>query len=447
MTPEGPEPTVPLETQAASAAEIEALRAEVARLQGRRTGWWRPIVSAILIILLGVLLPLGVVARWVHNEVADTDRYVESIAPLASDPAIQAAVVDKITTEIMDRLQVEAVTDQAIAALADLGLPPLAATSLNALSGPLNSAIHDFVETRVRDIVESDRFQDAWLEANRQAHAQLVAVLTGEGSDVLAVDGNTVAINLGPVIDEVKQRLVESGFDLAGQLPAISLQLTLFQSDDLAKAQSMFRVLKGLNTALPIVLLLLVAGAVLVARSRRTALIAAMLVSAASVLLLGVGLNAFRVVYLDAVPPDVLPTDAAAAFYDNMVWFIRLNIRAILVLTLAVAFIAWVSGSGKNALAVRRGTTGAIDWVRNGGARVGLDTGRFGVFLDTYRMIIRVVVLGGALLLYAMADHPTGGFTIGLLVIAGVILLVTELLARPAAAAADGPPPPAPEPS
>ena len=438
-----PEPTVPLETQttAASAAEIEALRAEVARLQGRRTGWWRPVVSTILIILLGVLLPLGVVARWVHNEVSDTDRYVSSIAPLASDPAIQDAVVDKVTTEIMVRLQVEAVTQQAVDALADLGLPPLAATSLSALSGPLNSAIHDFVETRVRDIVESDRFQDAWLEANRQAHAQLVAVLTGEGTEVLDVSGNTVAINLGPVIDEVKQRLVESGFDLAGQLPAIDLQLTLFESDDLAKAQSMFRVLKGLNTALPIVLLLLIAGAVLVARSRRTALIAAMLVSAASVLLLGVGLNAFRVVYLDAIPPDVLPTAAAAAFYDNMVWFIRLNIRAILVLTLAIAFVAWVSGSGKNALAVRRGTSSGIDWVRSGGTRVGLNTGRFGVFLDTYRMVIRVAVLGGALLLYAMADHPTGGFTLELLAIAAVILLVTELLARPAAAGSEPPPP------
>lgn len=439
----------------ATAAELEALRAEVARLQaegqGRRTGWWRPVVSGVLILLLAVLLPLGVVARWVHNEVADTDRYVESIEPLAQDPAIQDAVVSKVTTEIMTRLQVEAVTQEAVDALAELGLPPLAATSLNALSTPLSNAISGFVEDKVREIVESDRFQTAWLEANRQAHAQLVAVLTGEGSELVDVSDNTVAINLGPVIDEVKLRLVDSGFDLAGQLPAIDLQLTVFQSDDIATAQSAFRVLNGLNTALPIVLLLLVAGAVAVARSRRRALITAMLVSAASMLLLGVALNAFRVVYLDAIPVETLPTDAAAAFYDNMVWFIRLNLRAILVLTLAIAFVAWVSGPGSNALALRRGTSRAIDWGRGGGARVGLDTGRFGVFLDANRTMIRVVVLGLALLLYAMADHPTGEFTITLLLVAAVLLLVIELLARPAADAAepaDGvPPPPAPGPS
>lgn len=445
---ETPEPTVPLETEpppgSASAAEVEALRAEVARLQARRGGWWRPIVSGVLILLLAVLLPLGVVARWVHNEVADTDRYVESVAPLASDPAIQDAVVDRITTELMTRLQVEAVTEEAVAALADLGLPPLAANSLSALTGPLNNAIHDFVEGHVRTLVESDQFQQAWEEANRVAHTQLVAVLTGEGTEVLDVSDNAVSINLAPVIDQVKQRLVDSGFALAGQLPAFDVQLTLFQSEDITKAQNAFRVLKGLNNALPILVLLLIGGAVGVARSRRTALITTMLVCAASMLLLGVALNAFRIVYLDAIPAATLPPDAAGAVYDTMVWFIRLNLRAILVLTLAIAFVAWVSGGSRGAVTLRQGTTSGLDRVRKGSARAGLDTGRLGIFLDTYRTMIRVVVLGGALLLYAMADHPTGGFTLTLLLVAGVILLITELLARPAADPAGEPPAPDP---
>lgn len=456
------EPTVELSS---TQAEIDALRAEVARLQalsqvpptpvrdqGGRSGWWRPVVSGVLILLLAVLLPLGVVARWVNNEVSDTDRYVESIAPLAEDPAIQDAVVDRITTEIITRLQVEAVTQEAVDALGELGLPPLAATSLSALSGPLTNAIQDFVEGKVRELVESDRFQDAWLAANRTAHAQLVAVLTGEGTDLVAVDNDTVALNLAPVVDEVKNRLVDSGFALAGQLPSFDLQLTLFQSEDLIKAQNAFRVLNGLNTALPIVALLLLGGAVAAARSRRTALIAAMLACAASMLLLGVALNAFRVVYLDAIPTDTLPTEAAAAVYDNMVWFIRLNLRALLVLSLAVAFIAWVSGAGRSAVAVRGGAGSAVNWVRSGTSRAGLDTGRLGVFLDTYRAVIRGVVLGLALLVYVMADHPTGGFTITVLLVAAVVLLVIELLARPpAVAAADvpdgGPPPAAPGPS
>jgi hypothetical protein len=445
-------------------AEIDALRAEVARLQALsqvppasvpaergRTGWWRPVVSTVLIVLLGVLLPLGVVARWVNNEVAGTDRYVESVAPLAKDKAIQDAVVTRITNEIMTKLEVEAVTSEAIDALSGLGLPPLAATSLKALSGPLQNAIHDFVEGHVRTLVESPAFQQAWEDANRVAHSQLVAVLTGEGTDTVSVDNNAVVLNLAPVIDQVKTRLVDNGFALAGQLPSFDVQMTLFESEDLTTAQNAFRVLKGLNTALPIVALLLLAGALAVARSRRKTLIAAMLVCAASMLLLGVALNAFRVVYLQAIPSD-LSQPAAAAVYDNMVWFIRLNLRALLVLTLAVAFIAWVSGAGRSAVAVRGGAGSAIGWVRSGTNRAGLDTGRLGIFLDTYRSVIRGVVLGLALLVYVMEDHPTGGFTITVLLVAAVVLLITELLARPpAVAAADvpdgGPPPAAPGPS
>jgi hypothetical protein len=431
--------------------DIDELRAEVARLraehsESRRTGWWRPVVVTVLVVLMAMLAPLAVVARWAHDEVADTDRYVESVAPLADDPAIQAAVTDRITDEVVARLQISAVTDEAVKALSERGLPPRAATSLQALGGPLSSAVESFIRNQVGQLVASDEFQTAWEEANRQAHTQLVAVLTGKDTDVVEISNNAVSVNLATVVETVKQRLIDRGFTLAERLPPINAQFTLFQSDDITKAQNAFRLLSALNTWLPIVILVLLAVALAIARSRRRTLIAAMLAVAASMLLLGVLLNLFRVVYLDAVPSDQLPVDAAGAAYDTLTWFIRLGLRAVLVLTLAVAFIAWVSGTGSAAVAVRRGTSGAVGAVRHGGERAGLDTGRFGVFLATYKTMIRVAVLGLALLLYVMYDHPTGGFTIVLLVVAAVVLLVVELLASPPASAVEpgpsAPPPP-----
>ena len=50
-------------------------------------------------------------------------------------------------------------------------------------------------------------------------------------------------------------------------------------------------------------------------------------------LLLGATLNAFRPIYLDAIPADQLPQDAAATIYDTLVQFIRLNLRALLVVS------------------------------------------------------------------------------------------------------------------
>lgn len=437
------------------ASEVERLRAEVARLQAERaerteparperTGWWRPVVVTILVVLVAVLTPLGVVARWAHNEVADTDRYVESVSPLAADTAVQAAVTNRITNEIVTRLQIEAVTEQAIQALSERGLPPLAATSLQALGGPLSDAIESFIHDQVGNLVESDAFQTAWDEANRQAHTQMVAVLTGKDTDLVEISNNAVSVNLATVIEAVKGQLVDRGFTLAERLPTVDAQFTIFQSNDITRAQNAVRLLSALNTWLPIVVLVLLAAAVALARNRRTTLVAAMLAGAASMLVLGFLLNTFRVVYLDALPADV-DHAAAGAVYDTLVWFIRLNLRAILVLTLAIAFVAWVSGPAPAAGRLRSGTGRAIGAVRGGGERMGLDTGRFGVFLHVNKAVIRGVVLGAALLLYAMADHPTGGFTLGLLAVAAVVLLVAEVLSRPPAAAessSTAPPPP-----
>ena len=41
------------------------------------------------------------------------------------------------------------------------------------------------------------------------------------------------------------------------------------------------------------------------------------------------------------------------------------------------------------------------------------------------------------MLVYVLADHPTGGWTLGLVVVAGLILLVIELLSGGPAAPSD----------
>jgi hypothetical protein len=43
-------------------------------------------VATLLIVVACVLAPLGVVAVWARNQVTNTDRYVATVAPPASDP-------------------------------------------------------------------------------------------------------------------------------------------------------------------------------------------------------------------------------------------------------------------------------------------------------------------------------------------------------------------------
>jgi hypothetical protein len=422
-----------------NAAELARLRAEVARLQGEletrsheraggHGGWWRVPVIALCLVLVGILAPLSIVATWAHDEVSDTDRYVETVAPLASSPEVQAAVTARLTARIMGLLDVEAVTKDAIDALADRGLRPRAVTALTALSGPLNQGVETFVGNQVARIVASDEFADAWTQANRVAHTQMVAVLTGETGQAVSVSGGTVQLNLGVVIDRVKERLLDAGFTLASRIPQVSAEVTLFQSADLARAQTAFRLLDAAARALPIIALVLLGVAVAVSLRRRRTVTIGALVIAASMLALGAALNLFRIAYLDAVPSDRLPADAAAVIFDQIVQFIRLNLRALLVISLAVAFVAWVTGPEQAPAAVRRGTTRALDAVRHRRDSAGLGTGPVGDFVYTYRMPLRTVVLGGAVLAYALADHPTGAWTLSVVALAALALLVLELL-------------------
>ncbi|WP_141015185.1 hypothetical protein [Nocardioides sambongensis] len=445
---------------AADAAEVQRLREEVARLKaqvaepaaadpvadeatpgGRRTGWWRPVVATVLIVVMALLSVVSVVARWAHDEVSDTDRYVETVAPLAEDPVVQAAAIDRITNEIVTRLEIEAVTQQGIDALTERGLPPLAATSLQALADPLAGAVESFIRQQVTRLVESETFAQAWEQANRQAHTQLVAVLTGKDGDSVEVTDNAVRVNLATVIEAVQMALVERGFTLAERLPTINAEFTIFASADLARAQSGFRILSALSVWLPIVALLCLAGAVAVGRSRRRTFVAGALALGLAMLLLGVALNVFREIYANAIPADQIRTDVAVIVYDALVEFIRVNLRAVLVIALAAAFIAWVSGPERTPTALRRGTGTALAAVRGGGERVGVNTGRFGVALHEYQVPLRIGVLAAALVIYVMRDHPSGAFALWLVAITAVVLLLVAVLARPAPVTVGAPEP------
>jgi len=438
-------------TQTSTEAELTRLRAQVAELQaqvdtpGRPGGWWRPWVAGVLIAMAALLAPIAVVAAWAHDQVSDTDRYVETITPLASDPAVQDAMVKRITQEIFTRLDVRAVTNEAVDALAEQGLPPGAAATLTALSGTLASSIESFVTDKVRQFVESPEFADAWVAANREAHTQMVALLTGKDTEKVTVTDNAVQVNLAAVINAVKARLVARGFELADRLPEINATFTVFESADLTTAQNGFRLLSSVSRALPVVALLLAGLAVYISRERRRALMYVGVAVAGSMLLLGVGLNAARAVYLDAVPPEQLSPAAAASIYDTLVEFIRLNLRAVLVVALAVAIGAWLSGRSSGAVATRGGIARGFAAVRGGGERVGLNTGPVGAWVHHYRTALRAVVIGGAVLVYVQAAHPTGAWTLKVLGVVVLLLVVVELLARPpdetaAAAGPDGGP-------
>jgi plasmid stabilization system protein ParE len=422
-----------------AAREIERLRAELARLRSaphdaqppratERQGWWRPVVAGVLVALAALIAPLSVLATWSNGQIQDTDRYLATVAPLADDPAVQEAIAARMEQVIFSYLDVDAAVDEVVSALQERGLPDRAAMTLEGLSGPLSTGIRGFVEDRILAVVQSDAFEQAWVEANRTAHAELVAALNGDTDGAVVIERGEVSVQLATLINTVKQQLVDAGFGIADRIPEVDATFAIVKSDDLETAQNLLGWLDDLSTWLPVVGLALIGIAVAIARDRRRMVLASGLAVAASMLLLGAALNVIRPFYLDALPDSSSP-EAAGVVYDQLVSFIRVALRGVLVVALTVAVVAWLSSTHGSGATARSALTRGVDGLRRGRSRAGMDTGRLGVALATYRAPIRETVVAVAALLYLAQDHPTGGTALVFVLVTAVVLLVLEVLA------------------
>jgi hypothetical protein len=431
-------------------SELERLRAEVATLraqvrQGRRgpaperRQRWRTIVATLLIVVACVLAPLGVVAVWARNQVTNTDRYVATVAPLAEDPAIQQAITDRITAQVFTYIDVRGITTQAVNALTSRGgLSPQVAGQLQALAGPIANGVESFTRSQVARIVQSQAFTDAWVQANRLAHDELVKALTGQGGGAVTVTGDSVSVNLAAFIQTVKQQLVAAGFTLAARIPEVNASFTVFQSADIARVRAGFNLLNTLGVWLPVLVLILLVLGVYVARDHRRALVGAGLGVAAGMLLLALGLAVFRSVYLNGVPAEVLPHDAAAVLYDTIVRFLRAGLRTVLVLGLVVAAGAFLTGTSVTAVRSRQGLARVIAWLQGGAEQAGLRTGPVGTWVGAHKRALRIGAVVAASLALVFWGRPTGKVVIGLALALLVALAIIEFLGRPVDA---GPPP------
>jgi hypothetical protein len=295
---------------------------------------------------------------------------------------------------------------------------------------PIANGVQSFTRSQVARVVQSDAFADAWVQANRVAHQELVAALTGEGGGSVTVENDTVSINMAAFIQTVKQRLVDSGFSVAARIPEVDASFVLFQSEDITRARSGFNLLNTLGVWLPVIAIVLLVLGVYVAKDHRRALIGAGIGIAVSMVVLALGLAVFRSIYLDAVPATVLPHDAAAVLYDTIVRFLRLGLRTVLVLGLVVAAAAFLTGQSVTAVRTRQGLSNAIGWLAGGAERAGLRTGPVGTWVAEHKRALRIGAVAVAALALVFWGRPTGKVVLGLTLALLVVLALIEFLGR-----------------
>lgn len=425
-------------------SELERLRAEnrelrraispapaPAEVAGRQRGSrWRTPVAAVLIVTGCLLAPLSVLAIWTANQISDTDRYVANVAPLIAEPPIQRALTDQITTQITGNLDVQSLAKRAGSDLSAHGMPR-AGDLLSTFSGQISGAAAGFIRGQVGRLVASPAAADLWVRVNRTAHAAIVQVLSGQQGGTISNSNGQVVIDLGPFIDNFKETLSAQGFTLIDRLPPVHPAFVLFKSRDLSKAQTAYRLINRLKFVLPILCLLCLGAGIYVARTRRRALLAASLGFAAAMLVLGIGLQIARAIYLNSVPQSVLPSDAAAALFDTLVRFIKDGLRLMLVLGLLVAIGAFITGPAAAAVRIRAWLASAMDRLRRASTVSGLRASSAGRWTYAHRMALRICVVAVAGLIFVF--FPSAITAIVLAIIGLLVSGFIGLAGRPPA--------------
>ncbi|WP_431797241.1 hypothetical protein [Microbacterium kunmingense] len=415
-----------LELEAAN-ERLQSERGATPPPAGRR---WRSIVSAALIVVAALLVPLSIVTAWARIQLIDEESFVTTLAPLADDPAVQSMIVDETMQAIQAQVDFRQLTAEVFDGLADLGLPPRAESALQLLEAPAANGLEGLASTAVTRLVESDVFSDVWATLTRATHRALATAATSDGGGLVVRTADGVGVQIGVLVERVKQNLIDQGVGVAQLIPSVDRVVILGDGQNLDTVRTAYALATILGWWLPVVTLLLFVAGILVARKRSTAILGTGigLAVGATVLALTFAIGG-SVVRGVAIEQDISP-DGLHVLYQRLVGGMSQSAIVLGLLGLFIAFLGWVLGASRGATGMRRTVRRVNVSIRDGLAARGFDTGRAGRWLARQRVLVRVIIVVLALV-WLLALRPlTVGAVVLVLLTASAVAWALELLQR-----------------
>ena len=384
---------------------------------------WQKITSVVLLVIGFILVPISGIAIWAHNQLTNTDRYVETVSPLAGNQDIQAAVATRVVNALFANVDVSKRIENALPARADF------------LGQPMANATKSYATDVTKKLLASEQFQKLWDGVNRRAHNQLVALLTDEpkkAHGAVSIDKGQVSLDLGSVIKKVQAKLVDAGLTFLENVhvPPVSRTIAIINTEGLSEARTYLGILDTLAWVLPVLGVLALIGAAVVVPTRRRATIRAALVLVAScaftLALLAIG----RSLYLDAAASPNVSKDAASAVFDILVRNLRYGIITLAVIGIIIALVAYFVGPSAPAVKARSLASSGISGARRRAGDLGYQSSPVETFAAAHRRGLELGVALIALLVLVLLDHPGIGAVVLIAIVALIVVGFIEFLAR-----------------
>jgi hypothetical protein len=369
---------------------------------------FRKVLAIILAVLAIVAIAASVDAIWLKTTLQDEETFVATFQDLTRDEDVATALSLRIADDIMEATSAEAYITET--------LPP----DLAFIAAPITDAMAELLANTAKPLIQSDAVNTAWTVTLRTTHVAVSAVLSNS-------EEGQVAIDLDEIASIVLDRAAEEGLTLP-EVETDFGQIVIYESDELAAAESVAQTIDKLGWLLPLIALLLIVGAVWAAPDRRRITAFLGFGTALGMLLSLVTLRIGQNVTLNAIEDEITRSAGEAT------WNMALNrlISAswgILVFGLIIGFIAWAVGPSHRAQQFTSWVAGTVDsWRRPEEA----DPSGFAKFLAGSKRTIEiaVVAIGLLFILFGPSLSAVRVLIITLVVIA--IIGLIEILAGPA---------------
>ncbi|MEU2301648.1 hypothetical protein ABZ584_30110 [Streptomyces antibioticus] len=261
----------------------------------------RTAVSAVLIALACLLVPFGTLAVWAVHGLGDTGRYVTTMAPLASEPAVRDAVADTFGDDLAQASGMD----------------------------------RDLVRDAVRSFTGTPAFHAAWDAGNTAAHTAVLRALRSDGERAATLD-------LAAVTAPLRDRLAADHVPFADRFPVEHREVVLVPPDELPALRKGYHVLDIASFWLPAAAVLFAVTGIAVAACRRRALTATALGTALGGAFLALAIAIGRHLTLTDLP-DPSHRAVTAAVYDTLTSPLRTASWLLLTLGLTTAAATWLT--------------------------------------------------------------------------------------------------------
>ena len=374
------------------------------------------------LLVVGSALMVGSAsALYARSTLLNTDQYVTTVEPLASNAAIRSALSTFIVDTVYRNVNVESLAREALPTKAEF------------LAAPLTVAIRIFSQQVVDRFLASSAFRGLWTQANRLAHRQVVALLEDKSQRVgpVTVRNGAVTVDLSQTIRQAQRRLAAAGLSFVNQvhLTGPRVQYRLISAKILSQARRYTALLNQLTWALPVLAVLAFAAAVLLLPDRRRGLLRVALAFAGAMAFVLVALAVARTLYVDAAGKAV-PTAAAGAVFDTILRYLRDGARIGLLVAALTGAVVWLAGPSRVAVRVRQTVRAGLSGAWDRAEALGLRPGPVVAYVAAHRPALRVGVTAAAVAAFLLWPSPTLGAVVELAVLLAVLLAAIEVVGR-----------------